>query len=183
MGEDMDYLLEINDILSRLKEVRRTGWVERGVEDPESVADHSFNVVALSIILADARGLDVAEVARMAILHDLPEAVIGDLTPSQKREKLSELGRIEDEIIKSLAGLMPREVGDKYLQAWRKLVEGRSPEAKLVRLVDKLEMGLQATRYIKKGGDNKLLEIYYSGIDSVKEDPCLLEILKKALER
>lgn len=177
----MDYLLEINDALSRLKEIKRAGWVERGVENPESVADHSFNVVALSVILADARGLDVAEVARMAILHDLPEAVIGDLTPSQKKEKLRELEKVEYEIIRSLVESMPRELGEKYLQAWRKLVEGTSPEAKLVRLVDKLEMGLQAARYIKKKGNNKLLEIYYSGIDSVKEDHYLLEILKKAL--
>lgn len=176
------YLLEIDKFLSRLKEVKRTGWLERGIEDPESVSDHSFIVVALSVILADARGLDVAEVARMAILHDLPEAVTGDLTPSQKKEKIRELEEMEEEIIKSMTGLMPGEVGERYLEAWRKLVEGSSPEAKLVRLVDKLEMGLQAARYIKKAGNSKLLDIYFSAIDSVKEDPYLLDVLEQALK-
>lgn len=179
----MDYLLRINKLLSRLKEIKRTGWIERGVEEPESVADHSFNVTALSIILADARGLDVAEVARMAILHDLPEAVTGDLTPSQKKEKLRELVEIENGIIKSITESMPREVGEKYLDAWRKLIEDSSPEARLVRLVDKLEMGLQAARYIEKTGNKKLLEIYYSAVSSVGDDPHLREVLEKALKQ
>ncbi len=180
-GNPIESLKEIYELLSRLKEVKRTGWLERGIREPESVADHSFNVTALSIILAEIKGLDVAEVARMAILHDLPEAVIGDLTPSQKKERIEEIREIEEEIVKSITESIPREVGEKYHEAWRKLVEDGSQEAKLVKLIDKLEMGLQAVKYIKKTGNKKLLEIYSSAVESVKEDPELLDLLEKAL--
>jgi len=182
-GNHIEGLKEIYELLSKLKEVKRTGWLERGVRDPESVADHSFNVTALSIILAEIKGLDIAEVARMAIIHDLPEAITGDLTPSQKKERIKEIREMEEEIVKSITESMPRDVGEKYLEAWRKLIENGSQEAKLVKLIDKLEMGLQAAKYIKKTGNKKLLEIYYSAVESVKEDPDLLNLLEKALRQ
>lgn len=182
-GNHIEGLKEIYELLSKLKEVKRTGWLERGVRDPESVADHSFNVTALSIILAEIKGLDIAEVARMAIIHDLPEAITGDLTPSQKKERIKEIREMEEEIVKSITESMPRDVGEKYLEAWRKLIENGSQEAKLVKLIDKLEMGLQAAKYIKKTGNKKLLEIYYSAVESVKEDPELLNLLEKALRQ
>lgn len=177
----MKCLRKMHELISRLKEVERTGWLERGVTSPESVADHSFAVTTLSIILADIKGLDVAEVARMAILHDLPEALVGDLTPAQKKEKVEELRKIEEDIVKSIVQYMPVEIGGKYLEAWRKLNEGSSPEARLVKLVDKLEMGLQAVKYIRKTGNAKLIEIYQSAIESVKESPEILDTLEKAL--
>jgi putative hydrolase of HD superfamily len=182
-GNPVESLKEIYELLSRLKEVKRAGWLERGVREPESVADHSFNVTALSIILAEIKGLDIAEVARMAIIHDLPEAITGDLTPSQKKERIKEIREMEEEILRSITEYMPREIGEKYLEAWRELIEDGSQEAKLVKLIDKLEMGLQAAKYIKKTGNKKLLEIYYSAVESVKEDPELLNLLEKALHQ
>ncbi|MEN2974625.1 MAG: HD domain-containing protein [Candidatus Caldarchaeales archaeon] len=170
-------------LVSRIKEIKRTGWVERGVEDAESVADHSFTVLVLSMIFAEVRGLDLVEVARMAIIHDLAEAVIGDLTPKQKEERIHEYKRMEEEFIESIVKIMPRDLGEKYLEAWRRYSEGRSREAELVRLVDKLEMGLQALRYLEKTKKEKLLEIYGSALESVREDPEILNILKEALNR
>ncbi len=175
-------LEKLYELISRLKEVKRTGWLERGLQTPESVADHSFAVTALSIILADIKGLDVAEVARMAILHDLPEAVTGDLTPNQKKEKMGELKQLEEDIVKSIIQYLPFETGQKYLEAWRKLDENSCQEARLVKLIDKLEMGLQAAEYVKKTKNKKLLEIYQSAIESVKEDPELINILERAIK-
>ncbi|MCS7126701.1 MAG: HD domain-containing protein [Aigarchaeota archaeon] len=170
-------------VISKVKEIKRTGWIQRGIEDAESVADHSFAVLSLSMILAEIRGLNVVEVVRMAILHDLAEAVIGDLTPSQKREKIREYERVEREFIESLVKLMPKDIGEKYLEAWRRYLEGESREARLVGLVDKLEMGLQAVIYLKKTGNEKLLEIYRSALEFVENDSEILNILKEALNQ
>ena len=40
------YLFE----LGQLKRVKRSGWWVAGVDQPESVADHSFRCAALSLI-------------------------------------------------------------------------------------------------------------------------------------
>ena len=75
-------LLELMGFVGKLKELERTGWAMRGVKRPESVADHSFGTAILSMILAKDEGLDVGKAAMMALVHDLPEAVVGDIVPS-----------------------------------------------------------------------------------------------------
>lgn len=176
-------ITKLHELLAELKRVKRAGWLKRGVKDAESVADHSFAVTALAIVLADIKGLNTAEVARMAVLHDLPEAVTGDLTPEEKEGKEEKLRIVEEKVIKTLAGWMPLEVGEKYRRAWRRYVAGEGEEARLVRLIDKLEMGLQAARYAEEYSPRKLREIHYSAREAVKEDPELVRALKNAWRR
>jgi putative hydrolase of HD superfamily len=64
----------------KLKELKRTGWVESGILEPESVADHSYRTTLLAMILSDQKGLDTLKTVKMALLHDLVESVTGDLT-------------------------------------------------------------------------------------------------------
>jgi len=64
-----------------LKEVRRKGWVDRGVPDAESVADHSYRVALLAWALARTRGLDAERAMLIGLVHDLAEAEVGDETP------------------------------------------------------------------------------------------------------
>ena len=83
-------VLALLDEMIRLKAVPRTGWLLRGVRDVESVADHSFGVAFIAMLLADraqAAGLEVSveKVLRMALLHDLTEARTGDLPATIKR--------------------------------------------------------------------------------------------------
>lgn len=171
-----EVLAKFYDAILRLKDLRRTGWLRCGVREPESVAAHSYAVALLSILLADLRGVNVAEVARMALLHDLPETVMGDLTPEQKK-KLGKISEKEFKVIMDLAKSLPEEVAFKYLQAWRDYAEGLSPAARLVKDVDKLEMGLQAAYYIRFGSKSAV-EIYRSALRQIR-DPELKRILEK----
>lgn len=50
----------------------------RGVETPESVADHSWGTALLVLMCAPA-GLDVSRALAMATVHDLAEARVGDI--------------------------------------------------------------------------------------------------------
>src|SRR5437870_2233242 len=74
-------LAELAAAAGGLKLVRRKGWVDRGVEDAESVADHSYRVALLAWLLARRRGLDAGHAALIALVHDLAEAEVGDATP------------------------------------------------------------------------------------------------------
>jgi len=69
-----------------LKRVERTGWVGAGARR-ESLADHSFGTAFIALALSRMEGLDrgeEAELLRMALLHDLHEARVGDLSRLQK---------------------------------------------------------------------------------------------------
>lgn len=143
--------MEIRSLLEKagkLKEIKRTGWVESGVPEPESVADHSYRVALLAMTLSDNKGLDTLKTVRMALLHDLAESTIGDLTPRQKQGNHETL---ESEAMKQILETLPQNVRELYLETWKEYQKNESPEARLVHNADKLEMLVQAKEYEEKG--------------------------------
>jgi putative hydrolases of HD superfamily len=84
-----------------LKNLPRTGWVIAKAPR-ESVADHSFGATVIALGLARMEKLDPDEEAallRRALLHDLHEARIGDLTPEQKRKERPDEAKVEGEML------------------------------------------------------------------------------------
>ena len=77
-------VLDFIEEIGVLKNLPRTGWRFRGIKDAESIADHCYRVSLLSMILADVLTeqdvpLDVEKVMRLALLHEIAEARVGDL--------------------------------------------------------------------------------------------------------
>ena len=144
-----DALLRFFHLAGRLKETPRAGWALRGIADPESVADHSHRVALLALVLAPRAEppVDAARCVAMALVHDLAEALVGDITPFDgvgADEKL----RREDEAMRRLATLADDE---GLLVLWREYAAGVSPEARFVKELDKLETVLQAAEYGAQG--------------------------------
>ena len=118
-----------------LKDLPRTGWVRSGVQEPESVAAHSWGMAVLALHFAP-KNLDLAKVLAMCIIHDLPEVRVGDLTPHDDITNKAELE----------AGAMS-ELAPEWLGLFHEYESGLSEEAKFVKQIDKLDMGLQASIY------------------------------------
>lgn len=178
------------DELLRLKAVPRTGWLLRGVRDVESVADHSFGVAWMAMLLADrarAIGLepDVEKILRMALLHDLTEARTGDLPATIKRYfDNGALHHADEQIAREMLAELG-ELGESYLQLWREYEDRRTLESRIVKAADKLDLLLQAREY-EKGGARNLHEFWESsetdfsalGIDELIQG--LVEQLKES---
>lgn len=162
MVEKLDTLTEFWKLASRLKREERRGWRQRIQRDRiESVADHSFAVAIMAMIEADQRGLKIDKTLTLALLHDLEEAITGDLTPSRKRRKGSRwVRKRRDHAITTILSRIPRDRQPHYRKLWTDLKANRSPEAKLVHQLDKLEMALQASQYAKRGGVRGLGDFY-----------------------
>ena len=137
-------LLEFLRDAGDLKRIPRTGWVQAGIKEPESVADHSFRTTLLAMVLSDQMGLDTEKVVRMALIHDLAESRTGDLTPSQKPDDHSEN---ESNAMAGILGLLPRGLGDRYMVLWEEYETKETPEARLVHNADRIEMLVQALEY------------------------------------
>jgi putative hydrolase of HD superfamily len=162
---DTDGLIDFIVDAGRLKRLPRTGWVDSGVADPESVADHSFRVALIVMILSDAQKLDTLKAVRMALLHDLAEGEMGDLTPTQKGTDEAGFRRREDEAMGRLLTKLSADIGAVYSSAWLEFSEGKTTEARLVRDCDKLEMVIQASEYQRAGGDRgKLMRFWHAKI-------------------
>ena len=153
----MKGILKVLSAAGRLKQIPRTGWVTKaGVKDAESVADHTFRVSLATMILSDVLNLDTLKAVRMALIHDLAESSIGDLTPEQMNEGLDK-SSMEEEAMLHIIKDLPEQIQPLYLEAWREWVSGESSEARLVREVDAFEMALQAEEYARSGFDQSKL--------------------------
>lgn len=139
-----DRLIEI----LALKELPRTGWVRVGVPGPESVAAHSWGVAWLVLALCP-EGLDPGRALAMAVLHDVAEVRVGDLTPHDGVDAAEKSAREQRAII-DLLGPLP--AGRELTELWWEYEYGASAEARFVRACDRLDMALQAARYAGRDG-------------------------------
>ncbi len=147
-----------------LKNLPRTRWLLAGVAQPESLADHTCLVAIYALFLAEAvnadpaaqglgRPLDVGRVVSLALIHDLAESLLTDL-PKRSTAALGAEAKhaAEERIIADLLGDLPG--GARYIDLWREYDAGSTPEARLVKDVDKLEMVMQSVRYAERGHTN-----------------------------
>jgi putative hydrolase of HD superfamily len=171
-------LVKFLEITGILKRTPRAGWIEVGVYQPESVADHTFRTAFLCMLYADMEALDPLKLLRMALIHDLPEAVIGDLTPKQKTAETKEN---EENAINQILNLLPKKQRENYLAVWNEYQEGETREAKAVRQLEKIEMALQAKEY-KKFGSAKSLERFIKSTEEATIWPDLRRLLSLASE-
>jgi putative hydrolase of HD superfamily len=174
--QDIINFLEITGILKR---TQRTGWVDIGVYQPESVADHTFRTSVFCMLYADIETLDPLKLLRMALIHDLPEAIIGDLMPNQKTE---ETRKNEENAINKMLSLLPETQRENYLAVWNEYQQGKTKEAKAVRQIEKIEMALQATEYEKFGADRKSLERFIETAEEATVWPELKRLLSLITE-
>jgi len=135
----------------RLKALYRQGWLQREVpaEKTESVADHSFGIALLALLLCPLE-LDKLKVLEIALLHETGECIIGDLTPWDNITE-EEKSRMELEAVEEILTQLPD--GKRLIGLWKEFEYETSEEGKFVRQLDKLEMGLQAEVYKKLGFD------------------------------
>ncbi|XP_022756518.1 HD domain-containing protein 2-like isoform X1 [Durio zibethinus] len=139
----------------RLKTTKREGWVRRDVQNPESIADHMYRMGIMALIASDIPGIDRDKCVKMAIVHDIAEAIVGDITPSDgisKAEKSRREREALDHMCKLLGGgSRAKEIGE----LWMEYEENSSSEAKIVKDFDKVcrvEMILQALEYENEQG-------------------------------
>lgn len=181
----IDFLSE----LIRLKSLPRTGWLLRGVRDVESIADHSFGVAMIAMIIADraevsGMKINVERVLRMALLHDLAEVRTGDLPATIKPYFDAVMLKAADEQATKEVLAPLGEAGNKYLELRHEYEQRTSLESRIVKAADKIDLLLQAREY-EKGGANNLAEFWHNsdedfaklGIDELIAD--LISELKK----
>ncbi|XP_051144511.1 uncharacterized protein LOC127260690 isoform X1 [Andrographis paniculata] len=177
-------VIDFLTLCHRLKSTKRKGWLNHGIKGPESIADHMYRMALMALIFDDIPGVNrdrlnlnntvalvgcgfsqlsneyfISLCIKIAIVHDIAEAIVGDITPSDgvpKEEKSKMEQAALEEMCKLLGGGMRAE---EIKELWQEYENNTSVEASLVKDFDKVEMILQALEYETEHG--KILDEFF----------------------
>jgi putative hydrolase of HD superfamily len=143
----------LTDNVLILKNIPRTGWLQRGIPPSvaETVAEHSFEVASILAIVAMEGGgkLNYERMLLMGILHDWGEAVAGDM-PRSLTKRLGKGAKSEAETM--IMGELANASGFNAVSAlFGEYEERKSPEAVVVKIADVLSTLRQSRAYLARG--------------------------------
>jgi putative hydrolase of HD superfamily len=187
-------LYELLERLNNLKRIPRTGWLMCNVplKEVEDVAQHTFDVATITLLLVDefelrGKKLDRERALSMALTHDWAEASVGDFPDIA----LKHIGRRTKERMeyKALNELLRGLLQEKeYLTMLREFNEKSTLEAKLVRTADYLSMLVQALKYRERGNRSHQLDELWRAVKNdlkpyVAEFKSVRELVKELDKR
>jgi len=161
----MDTELDFLNFISKLKHLDRTGWVQMGVKKPESVAGHMYRMAVMSAFIIDDPSLDASKCIKLSLVHDMGESIIGDITPHDGVDVLTKQ-KLEVDAVSKISGLISKNKGEEIQRLFEEYENGETPEAKLVKDLDRFDMVLQAYEYERSENKPKFLQQFF---DSTRE--------------
>lgn len=115
----------------------------------ESVAAHTWRLLLMAVVLAPRYpAIDVARLLKICIVHDLGEALNGDI-PAPEQVAMGDKSDQERADLLRLVDPLPETVRTEIVALWDEYEAAETPEARLAKAFDKLETILQHTQ-----GDN-----------------------------
>ena len=160
---DIEIFMKHNRYVIKLKDIIRTGWVRSGISGGESVAEHIYHTAVNTLILRKIFSdipIDWDKLLVMALVHDLSEAITGDI-PTY--EKSMEDRRREESILKNILN----EFG--YPPEWSsEIIYHDGLEGSLLRFIDLISTVYQAIKYIEDGYcSDYLRDIILNSLDEI----------------
>lgn len=125
----------------RLKNVLRSAHTSTGRR--ESTAEHTWRLCLLAMVLEDRLGaVDFARVLKLCVLHDLGEAIGGDVPAVEQQANPGKSER-ERRDLQTLMRTLPAPLQAEFLALWDDYEHAQSREARIVKALDKLETIIQ----------------------------------------
>jgi len=155
-----DRVLRLFDTLHPLDRIARAGYVVRGVAHPESVAAHSHFVSVLTLLFVEEypEQFDRDKALAMALIHDLAEAKLMDIPMPYADAYLNEAKDIAEQAIFED---MFRGFPEKFARYHQELLDAQTPEARLIRGLDKAQMMIKTLYYERERSG--YLEEFWTG--------------------
>jgi putative hydrolase of HD superfamily len=143
-ADELDGVLAFLRAAERLKTVTRSGWTSTG--KAESVAEHTWRLCLMAMVLyGRAEDIDLARLLKMCLIHDLGEAIGGDVPAPTQLASSPKAGQERADLL-SLVEPLPTGSRREILELWDEYEAASSPEAKVAKGLDKLETILQHTQ-------------------------------------
>ena len=134
-------VLEFLRAAEQLKNTHRSAWTSGG--EPESVAEHTWRLCLMALLFRDEfPEVDFARLVQICIIHDLGEAIGGDIPAIHQVPGESKAAQERADLLQLLHPL-PERLRAEITGLWDEYEAAETPEARLAKALDKLETILQ----------------------------------------
>lgn len=148
---------EFIEIYNKLYLVSRTGWVNRGVKNPESVGEHCDSLVALVDAFCDNLTIqDPEKLKDMLKIHDLAEIIVGDqvvadIKNNELYHKTKEVKKMNEE--KAMQEIVEKlgSEGSIILEYWKEFEDNKTYDANIGHQLDQYQAIQKAFEYEQLG--------------------------------
>ena len=180
-----NYTLALFHLLETLKLQRRTGWVNHNIANPESISDHMYRMGIMSLLLPqtttttstssnDKLTINRDRCMKIALVHDLAESIVGDITPFDEKVDKDEKHRREVRAIQYICNDIIRPVNrhaaEDIQECWNEYEFQSTTEGRYVKDIDKYEMLVQCFEYERVYGNKRDLSQFYGAVQSIKTE-------------
>ncbi len=166
------YIAFIEEI-EQLKSVVRTAWTSNGRR--ESTPEHSWRLALFAAVLSDSYpDLDLSKVLVMSLIHDIGEIYEGDISAILRPDQEDKY-QVELQAAKQVFSLLPEAQADRFLNIWKEYNRNETPEAKLVKALDKAETIIQHNQGCNPDDFDYQFNLGY-GKEYFQEDETLKEL-------
>ena len=155
----------------------------------ESTAEHSWRLAIFTFVIADELNLDFDKfhAVKIAIVHDLAEALTGDIDAIKIAEgevTKEEKQKLEMEAMIDIKETLPEKIGDEIYNLWKEYEDCKTKESKFIKALDKLET---LTQFIEAGykiyDRPKFLTTYADkAVSNFPELTDVLKVIKRKLK-
>jgi len=143
-SSEVEAVLEFLRSAETLKSTMRSAWTSDG--RPESVAQHTWRLCLMAMLFGRSYpDVDMARLLRICVIHDLGEAIGGDIPAVEQDPAGSKAVQERADLLELLRPLPPR-MREEIVELWDEYEAASSPEARLAKALDKLETILQHTQ-------------------------------------
>ena len=137
----MKSIIEFLQAAENLKNTLRTGITSQG--RIESTAEHSWRLCLMVLLFADElKDVDLLHVIKLCIIHDLGEAISGDIPAIHQAPEDNKATRERSDLAYLCASL-PDDLRGGILALWDEYETAETQESQFAKGFDKLETMLQ----------------------------------------
>ncbi|WP_106475738.1 HD domain-containing protein [Phytohalomonas tamaricis] len=160
----------------KLKDVLRTAYTSSGQR--ESTAAHTWRLCLMAMVFEEEfADIDFAKLLKICVLHDLGEAINGDI-PAIEQDPAKGKSAQEREDLQTLLAPLDAKLQVQFLALWDEYENASSPEARLVKGLDKLETLLQHNQGDNPADFNYAFNLSY-GQKYTSTHPLFIEIRQR----
>lgn len=200
MDKILDFLIQVGE----LKTILRKGSVLIEAKNPETIAEHIFRVAIMAWVLGEARkvNFNIKRILKIALVHDLCEVSIGDITPyegilpkdkkewpelfdrwprfskTEKKKIALEKQKREGQALGELIAELPWDLKKEIKSLWLDYRQGSTKEARFVKQVNRIETLLQALEYSRQN-KRRPFKSWWVGSEEQVDDSLLVKFMEE----